>query len=248
MCQLNLYIIPKTMKEEVVLDIMKNCFCYQNPECVNAENLLPEVQEFNNIYTSAAMGCNCGSVQTYFQNRAEGESWFDVKKQLKEEKLNKLNKIRILLERPDYLEYKNSVLAKSKELEKKLKESKGEKYQEDLKEWQLFFSENDLLYDAMMRYEKHKTENGKDVVYHNIEEEILNIEKNEFGSIENEYEDLVKFIDAILEEVDEVKLLSFWQDGDAPFVKNEKYVMRKDLKIDDIIFLKDNELLTIFAD
>ena len=139
-------------------------------------------------------------------------------------------------------------MARSKELEKKLKESKNEGYQEALKEWQLFFSENDVLYDAMMRYEKHKTENGKDVVYHTIEEEILNIEKTEFGSIENDYEDLVKFVDAILEEVDEVKLLSFWQDGSSPYVKNEKYVMRKDLKIDDIIFLKDNELLTIFAD
>ena len=55
-------------------------------------------------------------------------------------------------------------------------------------------------------------------------------------------------MDLILEQSDEVKLLSFWQDENSPVVKNEKFVMRSDLKIDDIIFLKDNELLTIFAD
>ena len=248
MCQLNLYIVSKDLNEDVVLEIMKNCFFYQNPECISGENLLPEVQDLYNVYTSAAMGCNCGSVQTYFQNRGEGETWLDVKKQIVTEKIARLNEIKSLIERPDYLEYKNDVLKRASELEKKLKELKDDEYQEKLKEWQLFFSENSLLYEAMMKYEKHKEENGVGVVYHTIEEEILNIEKNEFGSIENDFDDLVKFVDAILEEIDEVKLLSFWQDENSPYVKNEKYVMRKDLKIDDIIFLKDNELLTIFAD
>ena len=81
-----------------------------------------------------------------------------------------------------------------------------------------------------------------------MDDEINNIEKFEFENIENEYEDLVRFIDAILEQTDEVKFLSFWQDGNNPFVKNEKYVFRKDLKIEDFVFLKDNELLTVFAD
>ena len=100
----------------------------------------------------------------------------------------------------------------------------------------------------MMRYEKHRMENGIDIVYNEIDEEINNIEKVEFENIENDYQDLVKFVDAILEQSDEVKLLSFWQDENSPVIKNEKFVMRSDLKIDDIIFLKDNELLTIFAD
>ena len=248
MCQLNLYIVPKTIKEEVVLGIMRNYFSYQNPECVTAENLLPEVQDFNNIYTSAAMGCNCGSVQTCYQGDADGKTWIEIKKEIAQEKIEKLNKIKVLLEREDYLEYKNKVLVKSRELENRLKESKCEDYEKVMKEWQLFFSENSLLYDAMMKYEKHKIEGGVDVVYHCIDEEILNVDKVEFGSIENEYEDLVKFVDAILEDADEVKFLSFWQDGTNPFVKNEKYVFRKDLKIEDFIFLKDNELLTVFAD
>ena len=247
MCQLNLYIVPKTVKREVVLKIMKDCFSYQESECVSDENLLPEVQDFGDVYVSAGMGCNCGTVQTRYQNNTDGKSWINVKKEISLEKIEKLNKIKILLEREDYLEYKNKVLEKSHELENKLKESKGEDYENVMKEWQIFFSENSLLYDAMMRYEKIKTENGKEVIYHNIDDEIKNIEKIEFGNIENEYEDLVRFIDAILEQADEVKLLSFWQDENSPFIKNEKYVMRSDLKIDDIIFLKDNELLTIFT-
>ncbi len=248
MCQLNLYIVPKTVKKEVVLDILKNCFCYQNPECVNHENILKEVQDLNNVYVSAAMGCNCGTVQTHFQEVGDDESWLDVKKRMVFEKIEKLKQIKILLDRPDYLDYKNRVLERASELEKNFKDASGEIYQTLLKEWQKFFNENSLLYEAMMRYEKHKTENGKDVVYHCIEEEIENVEKNEFSSIENEFEDLLKFIDAILEECGEIKLLSFWQDGNNPFVKNEKFVMRKELKIDDVVFLKDNELLTILAD
>lgn len=247
MCQLNLYIVPKTVKKESVLSIMKDCFGYQEPECVTDENYLPGVQDLNDIYISAGMGCNCGTVQTLYQSNSDGKSWLDVKKEIALEKVERLNKIKTLLEREDYLEYKNRVLGKSHELENRIKESKGRDYENVMKEWQLFFSENSLLYDAMMKYEKIKTENGKEIVYHNIDDEIKNIEKFEFENIENEYEDLVRFIDAILEQVDEVKLLSFWQDGNSPYVKNEKFVMRNDLKIDDIIFLKENELLTIFA-
>ena len=248
MCQLNLYIVPKTMNKESVLEIMKNVFPYQNPECVTSENLLEEVQDFNNVYISAAMGCNCGTIQTSFQNNSDAESWCDVKKQISQEKIEKLKEIKRLLERSDYLEYKNETLKKSGELENKLKEAKGDEYLEVLNEWQLFFKENGLLYEAMMKYEKHEVVDGKDIIYNNIDEEILNVEKNEFVGIESEYEDLIKFVDAILEEVDEVKFLSFWQDGDNPYVKNEKFVFRKDLKIEDFIFLKDNELLTVFAD
>lgn len=248
MCQLNLYIVPKTVKREVVLNIMKDCFSYQEPECVSDENLLPEVQDLNDIYVSAGMGCNCGTVQTYYQNNADEKTWVDLKKDISLKKIEKLNKIKVLLERDDYLEYKSNVLEKSHELEKRLKESNGEDYENVMKEWQVFFSENSLLYDAMMRYEKTKIENGKEIIYNNIDEEIKNIEKIEFENIENEYDDLLRFIDAVLEQADEVKLLSFWQDENSPYVRNKKYVMRNDLKIDDIIFLKDNELLTIFAD
>lgn len=248
MCQLNLYIVPKSVKREIVLSIMKDCFCYQEPECVSSENLLVEVQDLNDVYTSAGMGCNCGTVQTYYQNGFDGKSWLEVKKQIISEKIEKLNKIKLLLERGDYLDYKNSVLEKSHELEKRLKEVSGEEYNDVMKEWQMFFSENSLLFDAMLRYEKIKIKNGKELVYHDIDSEIDNIEKVEFDSIENEYEDLVRFVDSILDLAGEMKLLSFWQDENCPFVKNEKYVMRSDLKIDDIIFLKDNELLTIFAD
>lgn len=248
MCQLNLYIVPKKMNKEAVLNIMKDSFYYQEPECVTGENYLPEVQDLNEIYISAGMGCNCGTIQTCYQGDTDGKTWIEIKKEIALEKIERLNKIKALLEREDYLEYKNSVLSKSSELENRLKESKGEEYEDIMKEWQLFFSENNLLYDAIMRYEKTKDEGGMKVVYHNIDEEIKNIEKYEFENVENEYRDLIQFIDAILEQVDEVKFLSFWQDGDNPCVEKEKYVFRKDLKIEDFVFLKYNELLTVFAD
>ena len=97
MCQLNLYIVPKSVKKEYVLNVMKDCFCYQNPECVTHENLLPEIQDLNEIYVSAAMGCNCGTVQTSYQNESGEKLWVDVKRRIVEEKIEKLKKIKLLL-------------------------------------------------------------------------------------------------------------------------------------------------------
>ena len=87
MCQLNLYIVPKKMNKEAVLNIMKDCFDYQEPECVTGENYLPEVQDFNDVYISAGMGCNCGTVQTRYQGDSDGKTWIEIKKEIAQEKM-----------------------------------------------------------------------------------------------------------------------------------------------------------------
>ena len=160
----------------------------------------------------------------------------------------KMLKIKSLLERDDYLEYKNEVQAKLSDYEERLKGLKGEEYESVVQERIKYFQENQLLFETMLKYEKHKEVDEKDVVYNTIDEDLKGVENRLSRSVESDFEDLKMFIDEILKDVDEVKFLSFWQDGDNPYVKNEKYVFRKDLKIEDFIFLKDNELLTVFVD
>ena len=46
------------------------------------------------------------------------------------------------------------------------------RFVEVLNEWRLFFKENGLLYEAMMKYEKHEVVDGKDTICNNIDEEI----------------------------------------------------------------------------
>ena len=85
MCQLNLYIVPKSVNKERVLTLMKDYFYYDKPECVTEENILVEVQDENNVYVSAGMGCNCGTVQGSFQEEDNTKSW----QELKQEKISK---------------------------------------------------------------------------------------------------------------------------------------------------------------
>ena len=175
MCQLNLYIVPKTMKRDVVLDIMKNCFSYQEPECVTSENLLVEVQDDCDVYISAGMGCNCGTIQTSFQNEDKFDSWNDIKIDMVNREKEKMLKIKSLLERDDYLEYKNEVQAKLSDYEERLKGLKGEEYESVMQERIKYFQENQLLFETMLKYEKYKEVDGKDVVYNTIDEDLKEV-------------------------------------------------------------------------
>ena len=102
------------------------------------------------------------------------------------------------------------------------------------------------MFMVSMRYERRKTENGKEIVFHTIDEDLENLEKIVCGTTETEFENLKAFVDEILEDAGEVKLFSYWQDGEMPTIEKENYVFQSDFKIEDIIYLKYNELLTIF--
>lgn len=66
-----------------------------------------------------------------------------------------------------------------------------------------------------------------------------------FDYLEKEYEKLVNVIKNILTITDEIKLFSCWQDNEDMKFINEREIHIGDLKIDDIVFLKYKELITI---
>ena len=110
---------------------------------------------------------------------------------------------------------------------------------------QKLIQENSLILETM-RFEIRKVEDGQEVVMFDSSDTLQDIERSVCGNVENEFKNLKAFVDEILKEAEEVKLLSFWQDGDLPKVETEEYVFQDEFKIEDVIYMKYNELLTIF--
>ena len=244
MCQLNLYIVPKSVNKENVLNLMRDYFYFERPQCVTEENILIEVQDEHEIYVSAGMGCNCGTVQSIFKEEDAMKSWSELKQEKINEKREHLLKIKKFLEREDYLEIKTEIRNRLDEFEKIRETANGEDVEDTLYEMQRIFQEG--VYFDSMRYEKHKMEDGTEVSFKNIDEDLENVERSVSENVETEFKNLKTFVDEILKETDEVKLFSFWQSANVPKIEGEKYVFQDELKIEDIIYMKYNELITIF--
>lgn len=76
--------------------------------------------------------------------------------------------------------------------------------------------------------------------------DVIESKKREsLKEIVQEYEEIKAFIKSVLKIVKEIKLFAFWQDGATITVKCKKAIKYSDIKIDDIAFLKYNELLTV---
>ncbi len=244
MCQLNLYIVPKSVSKDKVLKLMQKYFVYDKPECVNDDNLLVEVQAENNIFVSAGMGCNCGTVQSSFQEEEAKLPWTEFKSFKIQEEKERISKIKALIGREDYLEYKADFYKKVEEFGKYVAQGDSAS-DEKVKEYQKFIKDNEILLHAM-RFELHDTANGKEIVLFNENEDMQGNEERELERTETEFDSLKGFVDEILKDADELKLLSFWQDEYSPKLQSEEYVFQDEFKIEDIIYLKYNQLLTIF--
>ena len=245
MCQLNLYIVPKTVKKEKVLDLMKKYFCYDKPECVTEENLLYDVQDENNVYVSAGMGCNCGTVQGSFAEEDKKMPWIELKNAKIQAEQERIAKIKEMIEQEDFLERKNKFYQKLEELNNARMSASGKDAEELLLETQKLIQENGLILETMT-YELQKIDDDKAVITFNSNEDLQNTQKRVCENFEKEFENIKAFVDEVLKEAEDVKLLSFWQDGDLPKIESEEYVWQDEFKIEDVIYMKYNELLTIF--
>lgn len=244
MCQLNLYIIPKCVDIQKVLDIMKEHLDYNKPECVNDDNFLPELQNNYNIFISAGMRCNCNTIQGFYQDH-QNITWSELKKELINKEQTKLLEIKQVLQRPDYKEYKNQFNNKSNEYSAQMQSAKGEEYNNALENLQKLFSEHSALLTASTFYERYTDDTKSTLDFTAIDNAIANVEKKTIVTQETEYVELKNFIDEILKHTNEIKLYSFWQDSEPLYIKNEKQLYQDELKIDNIIYLNYNELLTI---
>ena len=74
-------------------------------------------------------------------------------------------------------------------------------------------------------------------------EKVDNTKKQKDG--EKEYEQTKEFIGKILEEVTDMKILCYWQEGKAISIEKEKDIRLEELKIETLAYLRYSELLKV---
>lgn len=100
MCQLNIFLVPKEVKENKVLSMMKDVFGYEVAENIDSEK--PLKKDGYSFYISGGMRCNCGSLPCKYQEEDNSLSFDEtVEKLIKNEK-DRLVKIRDFMEQKDY--------------------------------------------------------------------------------------------------------------------------------------------------
>jgi len=302
MCQLNVYCVPKSVDKDKVLALMQEKMGYSVAECIDEENLLPELKDKYSFYISGGMRCNCDSLPCKFQDKDEQLSFVDCWEDILSEQRNRLYRLRDLMEQKDYAKQKRAFDKVYKELYKEFNkafdvgreferrktqeimeddsltdEEKNKRMHEEVypevnrllqsidqdprvKKYQAFLEENRTMWETYSLTKKRAKkklvkarplgEEGEEVeipfpsfcIYDMIDD-LENHTGKSAGQAE--YEQLIAFIDGVLELAPEMKIFSFWQDGEKVKIESRKSISRKDFNIDKIIHLKYLELLTI---
>lgn len=103
MCQLNLYCVPKTVDPEKVVKILNESFnCSVAEHLGDGDYFIEGLEEKYNFFACAGMRCNCGSIISRFQCHDNTLNWKELKQNLVNAEFEKLNKVKTLLESPDY--------------------------------------------------------------------------------------------------------------------------------------------------
>lgn len=132
-----------------------------------------------------------------------------------------------------------------------------------MEEYRKFCDENQVMWQSVV-YTLERDENVKDFCCDEINDvsdddetfefilpsnciyDAIGRAKNEeYEGLNKEFDEIKLFAKKILEFANEIKILCYWQDGNGPAVDSEKTLSVKDFRIDDAIFLKYNELLTL---
>lgn len=249
MCQLNLYIVKNKVNESNMIDNLELALGCGKAERVVDDDLISDLMEnFENYdcYTCASMGCNCGTVQCSLADHKNYKSYNEYFEAQKKEEKEMLIKIKDLLESPDYKEKLASYNEEYEKLLNDYKQLQGEirfeelQNSEQLKNLQKFIKENEFYFKSTL-YTLEKSDDG---LNNNIYDAIERLDTSP-DIIQNDYNDLLKLIDWTLDISDEIILYSFWQDNSPLIIKNTKTVSRKDLKIEDVVFLSYHDVLRI---
>ncbi len=130
-----------------------------------------------------------------------------------------------------------------------------------VEEYRKFMQDNDaLIASSLYTLKPHKPgkrkhiyydENGTEHVEYypttssNIYDVIAEKKETFFKFEETEFSEIKASIESILELTNEVKIYSFWQDGDPLIVNNETEISLNEFTEDKAIYLKYHDLLTI---
>lgn len=230
MCQLNLYLIPKTVGKDYVLGLMEEYFKDELHECFDSSEIFDnEMSEFN-VFMSSRMRCNCGSILGAFQSQ-EQSSWEKMKERAIDEEYQKCSYMKELLHSENFFkEFKKSQRKNAKTRSLSPEDERLNSAFLDLRFWYLEDIKNKNLETALKKIDRKFSEF-----------------KEKYGKEEeNEFDNLKKFIGGVLEKTDKMSLMAFWQDAE-PYVeiKNKEDIGFDSLKIENLFFLKYNDLLTI---
>lgn len=270
MCQLNLYLVPKNVPEDNIINIFEKHDLYISKEIYYKFNEPLENYEFY----SANLGCDCSSIISRLEEE-DFSSFEDYKIRKKAEDINKLNKVKKLRASQGY---KTKVRAFEKQRDKlwEVLDNFSEHIADyEAEERERIFALNiqeeeksrmlhEILYPKLTEmyrtlesnkeyqnvykeYRGYIAENAdlQESIYYDIEEKEKNIAEYDFSDLHNQFSDLKNTYIEVLKLTNEIGVYPFWQDGEPLEIKGKRQVMIQNLTIEDLIFLPYRNLLQI---
>lgn len=272
MCQLNLYMVPKKITTQKVMDIFEK----NHLEVIVSEYY--KIDEFVDSYEfyCTSYHCDCNSIISRRQEE-DFSSFEEYKEKKKEEDLEKLNRIKTLKSSKGYdirareLEEKSNTLFELANEHRKhiddyeveeseriaslnLQEEERTKMFNEIFLLKLSKLHNELennkeYQKAMKEYYEFLTENDEmfESIYFNIEEFEKRIEEYDYNDFIEEFYSLKNICTEVLKVADEICIYPFWQNEEPLGLKEIRQVEIKNFCIEDLNFLPYKNLLKIKA-
>lgn len=272
MCQLNLYMVPKSVPKEEVISIFEKHNLYIIKDSYYKFNDLARNYEFY----SANSGCDCSSIISRL--REENVSNFNAYKiRKKNEEIEKLNKMKRLKTSKEYdtkvKEFENQrdklwdVLESfSKHIDDYETEEQEKIFKSNLKQEEQIKMIHEILYpkvnemyktleknkeyqNALKEYQNYIIKNTdlNYSIYYDIKEKEKTVYEYDFSDFYEQFSNLKDAFIDVLKLAKEIYIYPFWQDEDLLEIKDERQVMIENLNIEDLIFLPYKNLLQIEA-
>lgn len=247
MCQLNVYGIPKAIDENQVRE------CFDRGEIVNniTKNFnILELRDYN--FYSYTCNCNCGSIISGLfesKNLTQCKQYSEFVIDNNKKQLNHLYKIRDLQQQSDYkrlfkkfAKERDRLYNIYKEATEKLDNTDYE-IPELLAYWK-FLEDNKLLDDSGI----YPLKPDKSLPFVTVDEEIKELETKLARGYEvsEEFIELQRNLQNLLDISPEVKIFTYWMSGDTPkSLKTGRTIKLNQLSEDILVKLPFEEVLTI---
>lgn len=270
MCQLNLYIIPKTVPVGEAIKIFKKSGLNISLETSYEIDALTEDY---NLYSTNGH-CNCNSVISNLQDD-DSTSFNEYKIKRKREDIEKLNRMKVLKSTDDYDErLKKYVIERDRlwgiadDFRAYIHDFETEEFQKiqdlnlpgseqvkmfdevlvpKLKEMQNELEKNEEYQKAFNVYKDFSRQNSnlEESIYYDVEKYEEIVANYNFDNFYNEYSSLKNAFEEVLKLGEDVCVYPFWQDGEPMEIKDRRIVNIDSLDIDNLVFLSYRTLLVV---
>lgn len=267
MCQLNLYLVPKSVPEEEVINSIEK----HVKGIAESKYIIDALANSYNFY--CGYGCDCHSYVSRLQDEEAG-SFDEFKAKKKDEDIKKLARMKSLKESEDYQQRidkfnyeKDAVWARVESFTSPIEAYRDEQIEmltslnlqekEELEQLYLIAAKEKEMFDevesikeyqaAYKVYQDYMKANAdlRESARYDIEENEKLVAEYDFGDYYEEFKNLRNIFAEVLKIADEICLYPFWMDEGPMEIKGERQVDIEDLKIDDLVFLPYKNLLKI---